>query len=78
MCVLMPYNLNFTLHYLADMYRKVKAKSNALGAMSNFAIGGNAMSKPFSNGIMPKSDVVITVEHDEATKTGMCIHLFKV
>jgi len=60
------------------MYRKVKAKSNALGAMSNFAIGGNAMSKPFSNGIMPKSDVVITVEHDEATKTGMCIHLFKV
>lgn len=52
------------------MYRKVKAKGNALGAMSNFAIGGVAMEKSFTNGIMPKTDVVITVENDN-TKTGM-------
>lgn len=51
------------------MYRKVKTKSNALGALSNFAIGGSAMEKPFTNGIMQKSDVVITVEN-EAAKSG--------
>ncbi|KAL4225352.1 Voltage-gated hydrogen channel 1 [Mactra antiquata] len=49
-----------------NMYRKVKAKTNAMGALSSFAIGGDAMKKPFhmptpSNGLGSK-DVVINVD----------------
>ncbi|XP_060575881.1 uncharacterized protein LOC132733282 isoform X2 [Ruditapes philippinarum] len=45
-----------------NLYRKVKAKTNALGAMSNFAMGGAAMNKPFTAGVMSPQNVTITNE----------------
>ncbi|WAR03703.1 HVCN1-like protein, partial [Mya arenaria] len=49
-----------------NMYRKVKAKTNMMGAMSSFAIGGDAMNNPFKVGL-PKSNgnVTINVENEQ-------------
>ncbi|KAH3877115.1 uncharacterized protein LOC127865313 [Dreissena polymorpha] len=34
-----------------NMYRKVKVKGNIIGAMSNFAIGGQLLCQPFTTGL---------------------------
>jgi len=42
--LLPPVTLTWSV---ADMYRKVKADTSAMSAMSQFAIGGDAMNKAF-------------------------------